>query len=181
MGKDTVGAMLMRQHNLPRRAFAQAVKQVVTDCFGFSADDIEKWKTEATNAPGLLVSMRETLQRVGDGFREIRPSVWIDMALSSPDTSGVFCDVRYLNEARALKQRNATLVLVGRSSALNDDANPSEASLRPLIAWFLAHTRDHLVFIANVPDAPPEAKAFDWFVRNDESLHDLEAAVGRIR
>lgn len=180
MGKDTVGSMLAVRYGLKKRAFAHAVKRVVVECFGFDMSDIEYWKTRNTKPPGLDVTMRETLQRVGDGFRVIKPSVWIDMALGASDTSGVFCDVRYMNEAQELKRRGALLVLIGRTDALNRDANASESSLRPMIEWFLTHTHEPLVDIRHVQHAPSDVYVFDWFVRNDGDVATLGRSLESI-
>lgn len=179
-GKDTLGAMLRDlDPSLVRRAFAHDVKRVVSETFGYSLDAIEEWKTRPEDAPGLEMPMRRVLQLVGDSFRTVDPDVWVRRALR--DTTGVFCDVRYNNELRALASHGAVCVLVARSGARNADPSPSEACLRPVIDWFLASTEAPLVRVADLPQAPPErARMFHWFVRNDGSLEALRHAAERI-
>ena len=78
-----------------------------------------------------------------------------------------------MNEVSALKERGATLVLIGRTVALSDDPNPSEAVMRPLIQWFLEHTSESLVKISTLDSVPDGGRIFDWFVRNDGDLAQL--------
>ena len=177
MGKDTVGQMLASRAQVPRRAFAADVKELTRELFG--VDDIEGWKCREETPPGMIVPMRRALQMVGDGMRQIQPTVWIERAMArAPE--GVFCDVRYTNEAAEIRRRGGIVVLVGRSRLLNDDPNASEAHLRELLDWFLTHTSESCVRVASLVDVPEAGRSFDWFVRNDGSLDELEAAVGRV-
>lgn len=173
MGKDTVGDIIASHTGLQKRAFAAAVKELTRTLF--QINDIEEWKCRNEPPPGMIVTMRHALQIVGDGMRQISPSIWVDHAMADP--MGIFCDVRYANEARAIREHGGTLVLIGRSLCLNDDTNPSEAHLRPIIAWFLTNTRDPCVRISQVRNLPEHAASFDWFVRNDMSIDDLQNAV----
>lgn len=180
MGKDTVGQMIVRTRtDLCTRAFATPVKAVLCKTFGVSTTFIEEWKVKNELAPSMHVTMRQALQTVGDGLRTIRSSVWIDLALDGVD-GGVFCDVRYVDEARALRARGATLILVGRTTMINDDCNPSEAMLRDTIHWFLHNTRRRCVRVEALGNVPSIGKEFDWFIRNDGSLEELQAAVDSV-
>lgn len=179
MGKDTFGEMLMARTGLPRRAFGDDVKAVVVDTFGVDIAFVEKWKPLPEPPPGMHLSMRKLLQLVGDGFRTADPEVWVRRARRH--ATGVFCDVRYENELECIATRGGVCVLIGRTSALSADASPSEACLRPLIEWFLAHTTDALVRVADCAEAPEAARRrFRWFVRNDASVDALRALADAI-
>ena len=180
MGKDTVGDIIMARTGMSKRAFATAVKTLTSDLFNVSLSDIEMWKCKSENAPGMNVTMRAALQMVGDGMRQISPSVWVDKAMDDP--RGIFCDVRYSNEARAIRSKGGFTILVGRSACLNNASNESEAHLRPIISWFLYNTSNTTVRISEL-DAnriPQGAADFNWFIRNDASLDALESAVETI-
>ena len=179
MGKDTLGAMLARHFALETRSFGAAVKRIVSTTFDVSNETIETFKCAKEPAPGMRMPMRRVLQLVGDGFRSVNPNVWVQLALRE-HTDGVFCDVRYENEARTIRARGGTIVLIGRSSALSDDPNPSEACVRPHVEWFLAHTSEPLVDIATLESAPEAMRMYDWFVRNDDDLISLEETAKRL-
>ena len=173
MGKDTLGGMIASETGLSTRAFATGVKELTRDLFGIQ--DIDAWKCRSDNPPGMMVTMRRALQLVGDGMRQISPSIWVDRALADP--SGIFCDVRYANEAQEIRRRGGILILIGRSALLNDDPNPSEAYLRPIIAWFLENTTDACVCISKLRECPHGATDFDWFLRNDATVQDLKMSL----
>lgn len=177
MGKDTLGDMIKSFTGLNKRAFATAVKALTCELFGI--EDIETWKCVDAHPPGLIVPARTALQMVGDGMRQISPSVWVDRAMADP--IGIFCDVRYANEAQAIRKHGGILMLMGRSACLNDDDNASEAYLRPIIAWFLANTVGPCVRISDLRSHIPNGAAdFDWFIRNDASRDHLEDAMRRV-
>lgn len=174
MGKDTLGELLMERTNLPRRAFGDDVKRVVSDTFCLDLDFVEKWKIRTENPPGLNIPMRKLLQLVGDGFRSADPYVWVRRATYS---TGIFCDVRYDNEIEYLSSQGAVRILIGRDTSLGTDTSPSETCLRPLVEWFLANTTASVVRVRDVPDAPERAvRSFDWFVRNDGQIGSLQKA-----
>ena len=180
MGKDSLGEAFRRVlPALRHRSFASAVKWLLAQTFQVDLSFIEAWKVKADTPPGFEVSMRQALQTVGDGLRTIRASVWVDTALNE-GVDGIFTDVRYINEAQTLRAHGGVLILIGRTVALSDDPNPSESSLRPLLEWFLTHTNGNCVHIAGVMNAPRDAAQFDWFVRNDGELANLELAVKTI-
>src|SRR5262252_270201 len=64
-----------------RTAFANAVKQVFEDSFGVDRAFVEKWKRIPEPPPGLKMNVRKGLQFIGDGFRQIKENIWIEIAL----------------------------------------------------------------------------------------------------
>ena len=162
MGKDTFGDSLASALGMQRRAFADAVREVVATTF------------EATHDVARLT------RTVSDALQEL---AWIECAMRDP--RGVFCDVRFRDEVRALRDRNGVTVLVARPSAIVSDATFSESALRSVTTWFLAQTegkqyglfrREDLLAqrAAGQPwsEPPDDAKLFDWYVRNDGTLDD---------
>ncbi len=173
MGKDTLGTLIRtRFPTLERRAFGDAVKEVLCSTFDVDLWFVEKWKRSPEIPPNFDVTMRQALQTVGDGFRTIRSSVWVDMALQHANT-GIYCDVRYFNEAAALHRLGGLVILIGRSDALNDASNPSEATFGDIIRWFMQNTSENVVDVRKMASPPEEARCFDFFIRNDGSIDEL--------
>lgn len=190
MGKDTLSDYLVKLLNEPyraeywtRTAFARGVKKVFGETFDRSFNFIEEWKVKPEPPPGFEMSVRKSLQFIGDGFRQIRPSIWIDLALRG-DEPRIISDVRYINEFRRIHEEGGLNILVGRTEKINDDPNPSESQIKPYVEWCLRNFSDSVVFNpgdSNTPDQPAHMGLFDIFIRNDRSLDefykDIEANV----
>lgn len=144
-GKDTVAAGL-GEVGWQRLAFADQVRAVLElmdpmvghglDCEPLSAA-LAWWGgwEGIKGAPGVGVEIRGLLQRLGDGNRRIDPDVWwrpvlADAArLRSTGVDVVISDVRYRNEAEAIRAAGGTLVRVLRPGAVYDDLHVSEVEL----------------------------------------------------
>lgn len=139
-GKDTVADhladVLNKETNVKfkRSAFAGAVKKVFKDTFGKDLGFIERWKRINSPPPGFAKNMREALQFIGDGFRQIKPDIWLEIAMRDKDPR-VISDARYLNEANAIKQEGGFNIMIWRPGHENNDPNLSEAQIKPLIDW----------------------------------------------
>lgn len=193
MGKDTLADYLAKQLNARaqgrvgfhasnlwgRVAFADNVKKVYQDTFDRTRDFIELWKTDPEAPPGFDMNVRKSLQFIGDGFRKICPTIWMDLVFRRATTPVIISDVRYVNEFVRVKEEGGLNILVGRTDKLSDDPNGSEAQIRPYCQWCL----DTFSAIAPVnvigkgglrdPGDVPEINKFDLFVRNDGTIEDL--------
>lgn len=158
-GKDSVAAHLMRR-GFTRVAFASPVRDILMHMNplvtrdGLRLRDLveaQGWDTAKRQFP----EVRELLQRLGAGVRAaLGESVWLDHALRRVDAlSGpvVVSDVRYRNEALALRSRNFLLVLVQRPGVGPANSHQSEV------------------------DIPVELA--DAVLSNDGSIPELHAAV----
>lgn len=70
-----------------------------------------------TIIPGLDISRRELMQRVGDGLRQtVDNSVWVKATLNNfrPNENIIITDVRYPNELDVIKERGGILIRVIR-------------------------------------------------------------------
>lgn len=144
-GKDTLAdylanrlnTLLIREPYIPwkRIGFAHAVKKVFMDSFNVSWDFIEEWKRKDEAPPGFDKNIRKSLQFIGDGFRQIRSNIWIETAFRE-NVPKIISDVRYLNEARAIRAHGGLTVLVWRPGYENNDPNPSESQIKPTVDWF---------------------------------------------
>lgn len=185
-GKDTLAdrlqsALALRGKVWDRTALADNVKDVICKTFGVTRAFVEEWKVKNEPPPGFDMTIRQALQFVGDGFRKIKPTIWMDLRFSGTRPQ-IISDVRYIDELRRVKKEGGLNILVGRPDKLNDDPNGSEAQIRPYVARALEHCKGKSVFMHNeMPYCAelPEFDLFDLFVRNDGTLLEFEAVIDR--
>lgn len=170
-GKDLASDRLALTLGLSRGAFATGVKQVFCEYFGVDLAFVERWKVVDEPPPGFLVSVRKSLQFIGDGFRSIKDDVWIERLFSQYPEEVVISDVRYRNELVAVREHGGVNVLIYRPGFLNDDPNGSEAQIRPFVEYFLKTGREGRV------DASGDFGLVDFFVVNDSGIDEFHAKI----
>jgi hypothetical protein len=158
-----------------RGAFANAVKDTFCDAFGVTREFIEKWKRNPEPPPGFKVTVRKGLQNIGDGFREIVEDIWIQIALRDKSKKQIISDGRYINEAKAVFDGGGVNILVYRPGYLNDDPNPSESQIRPIVEWFRDNHPEGEV--KNIKNAPYGCQFYHYFLINDGNLDDLKNKI----
>lgn len=154
------------------RGFATAVKQTVSDVFGISYREIDKWKLEGTNPPDWQVDMRTALQMVGDGLRQIKESVWIDKVLQDYT---IIQDGRYYNEALAIKNAGGKNYLIIRPDKINDSTHPSESWCGALAKYALSSPviPEHSPINPHYDATWKGLQLFDGIVMNDGDIYKL--------
>ena len=202
-GKDSLSDYLAkrlneRQHNdhvklWNRIGFAHAVKKVFMDTFDVSWDFIEEWKRKDEPPPGFDLPVRKCLQFIGDGFRKMKSNIWIEIGLRA-DRNIIISDIRYNNEAKAIRKADGINVLVWRPGFENNDPNPSESQIKPTVNWFVKSGMEGDVRVSSVPKICYEQwgengaiktghavegfpSLFDFFIRNEGTLEDLYRKV----
>lgn len=168
-GKDTVGAYLRDNHGFTRLAFADTLKRfalAINPIVDATLHDGEvqlcrlydelsagqfDWEAAKENP-----EVRALLQRIGtEGGRNVLgENVWVDATLSGVDPhadSWVITDVRFPNEAAAIKGRGGLVWRVERVGTEPVNAHPSETAL---------------------DDYP-----FDALIENNGTLEDLHSRV----
>ena len=156
-----------------RDAFANAVKKVFTDSFGLDKDFIEKWKRSNEIPPGFLKPVRQSLQFIGDGFRQIKDEIWIDIALRDKNRI-ILSDARYINEAKKVREEGGIIILLHRPGYLNDDPNPSESQIRPIVEFCINNIDEgpmpNFAYLKSKfgQDLPEGIQYYDYFMVNDE-------------
>lgn len=180
-GKDTVCDYLFdklpKDQNWARSAFANAVKDTFCNSFQVSREFIEKWKRIPEPPPGFSLPIRQALQNIGDGFRKIIPTIWIDVALRSTKNL-IISDGRYINEAIAVKNKNGLNILIYREGFLNDDPNPSEAQLKPFLEWAAANLESGPIDLTDCENYPKDLEHFHYFLKNtnkERLYNDVDA------
>jgi hypothetical protein len=156
-GKDTAASFLMgRPHNFIRLAFADKLKIGCKAIFGLTDSQVFGQDKDKIDRYWNLTP-REILQRVGtECFRNTFDSdIWVKAALREVDAKWydyVITDVRFPNEATAIKALGGRVFCISRANAPGlSMAHVSESALR---------------------DWP-----FDGVIENNGSLEDLRVAV----
>jgi len=198
MGKDTLADHLIERLNKKinegwpnvhpidptpfwkRVAFADNVKKVYQDTFSRDRPFIEEWKVKPEPPPGFDMTVRKSLQFIGDGFRKIKSTIWLDLVFKETDPI-IISDVRYINEFLRVKEAGGMNILVGRTDKLSEDPNGSEALIRPYVKWCL-DTFDgvdvaSLENYRSMSGAPQHMDKFDLFVKNDGTIEDLHKTI----
>ena len=182
-GKDTVGGFLRDEANFTQLAFADPIKRIAMDLYGFSyAQCFGTTADKETVDPRYGFSPRHAMQQIGtEMFRRLYEPTWVDYAKTTIDRAlagqnplihshqakaflptslvardpsrWVLTDVRYPNEAEAIRRWGGTVWKVVRPSILEglDDTHTSETSVDLI-------EPDHLIV-------------------NDGTLEDLRAKV----
>lgn len=133
-GKSTAADYLTLWHGYHQFAFAGALKHVVQTVFPFTDSQMTCGKEVVDPRCGR--SPRWCLQHLGTAFREAWPEVWIwnlrreilDFLALNGQRPIVVTDVRFEDEAEALKKMGAVLVRIERSEGLRmagRDARPT--------------------------------------------------------
>lgn len=175
-GKDTLCDYLIsklqkkgKKQFWQRSAFANAVKDTFCSSFGYTREFVEEWKRKDEKPEGLNCTVRQALQKIGDGFREIKSDIWIDLALRN-DGGLIISDGRYLNEAKKVREKKGINILIYRSGFINDDPNPSEANLKPFVEYCRDTIPDGKILHSCLVRYPDGLEYFDVFIRNDSDL-----------
>ena len=160
-----------------RRAFALPVKEIFCQSFDVDMEFVEKWKRIPEPPPGFLMPVRQALQFIGNGYRQIKESIWIDLALRDKTRNLIISDSRYINEAKAVRDNNGVNFLLLRPGYINDDPNPSEAELRPMVEYCSKRVKEGPINHADYKDAPEGLQYYDYFLVNDGTLADFKKKI----
>lgn len=136
-GKDTFAKRLVDQHGFTRMAFADNVRKVA-----LAIDPIIGWVDGPVRLSTLVglggwepakefPEVRRILQRIGtEGIRSLQPDFWIRQVLDHmPDGPVVITDVRFPNEADAIKMAGGVVIRVNRPGLFSDDQHSSESAM----------------------------------------------------
>lgn len=169
-GKDTIASLLVEEHGFLRAGFADALRE-----FAYAANPIVKAIAGSLGGRTSLAylryadlvdkvgyegakqlpEVREFLQRVGTeaGRRVLGEDIWVETAMNrlEPDKNYVFTDVRFPNEAGAVRDRGGVVWRVTRPGFGPVNGHPSETAL--------------------------DDYNFDRHIENDGTLDDLRRAV----
>lgn len=193
-GKDTLADKLadvlnanIHDDNLwHRTAFANNVKKVYMETFGVDLKFIEKWKTNSECPPGFDMNVRKSLQLIGDGFRQIKNDIWMDLVFKT-NRRNIISDTRYINEFKRTKQEQGINIIIIRPDFFNDDESPSESQIKPYCEYAFSKMTSRSCDFLDLRHITKEYEEenslikdfhhFDFAIRNDEGLDELYSVI----
>jgi hypothetical protein len=171
-GKTTIGNHLADKYDFRHCPFADPMKEAVAALWGITRKEVDDYKEEPGEIPLVEVHItisdkyvytytwREHLQRFGTnmGRRVLGEEIWIDQLFEGQNWSDgdhiVISDVRFDNEAEALKRVGGWIIQVVRPDLVDDDEHESEDGIDP----------DNI----------------DYVIINDDSLEHLQECVDEV-
>lgn len=142
-GKSSVARHLCKQHGARPISFAEPLKYMAIDIWGFSEEQVfgeADIKEKADDRTGIVP--RWAMKKLGQAARDhLGSTVWIDRVLAQLDTPGLYVieDVRYLNEAQMITELGDTPYISMQGHVLrlhcadsvstDDGIHPSEAEV----------------------------------------------------
>ena len=117
VGKSTASAYLTSRYNFKELAFASPLKKAVASIFGFSDEQLCGHLKEEIDEYWHL-SPRDVLQRFGTDLcrAQFGDDIWVKTLFRQLDPSAdvVISDVRFPNEAQAIKDHGGILINIIR-------------------------------------------------------------------
>lgn len=137
-GKSTAAQYLAHHYGFRQDSYAGPIRAFVASMLGWSAQELEDRKEEPLPWLGGLTP-RYLMQHVGTqwGREMIHPDLWVLAALRRAQgtlAAGypvLFSDVRFANEAQAIRERGGKVIRVNRAGLESTDDHASE---RPIPA-----------------------------------------------
>lgn len=136
-GKSTVARLLSEATGYEVRSFADKLKDVCCVLSGCTREDLENYDFKENKLvpeylkPYCLNAQKPTfrafLQHFGtDIMRSFSDNIWIDSTLGNDSDNVIVSDVRFLNEAKAIKDRGGIVIKVVRGGVVASDKHQSE-------------------------------------------------------
>lgn len=173
-GKDTFAGTLIERHAYARIALADPLREAayaldpIVGTFPLTVDGtlrVDQWRySEVVDALGYekakdyVPEVRRVLQRLGtESIRAIDDEFWIKAAFSKIDalreagTPVIVTDVRYPNEADAIKAAGGYLIRIVRKLPSDGDSHASENALDEYATDLVIHnngSREDLAYYA---------------------------------
>lgn len=159
-GKSTAARILSREFRFARKPIAYPLKAMVA-ALGVDREILEGSREDKEKALYVLggKSARYALQRLGDwGWEQMSPNFWLDIWSRNVErldgVNIVADDIRYPNEAQAIRDLGGIIIRLWRTGA-GDRINPG-------------HSSEQMDFEPDV------------LIENDGNEEDLEAALRRV-
>lgn len=140
-GKDTLADLLVEHFGFTKLAFADPMREMaaaIDPVVGFTDDgpirytDAIEWHGY-TDAKVMYPEVRQFLQRLGtEGGREVLgQNIWVDAAMERAQAHRrvVFSDLRFRNEAQAVKDAGGKNIHIDRPGVKAANDHPSEHDL----------------------------------------------------
>lgn len=143
-GKSTVTNMLSEMLGYETHSFADKLKDVTCILSGCTREDLENYDFKENElVPDYLKpyclnadkpTYRAFLQRFGsEVMRGVNDNIWIDCTLSNCGENAIISDVRFPNEAKAIKARGGIVIKVVRPDVKASDSHQSETRIDEIV------------------------------------------------
>lgn len=136
-GKDTAADYLVNVHGFKKMSWADPLKSACKAVFDWTDDHVYGDLKEVVD-PRWGMTPRHVLQHVGtELFRAWIPDVWIRSTLLriTSEDKVVIPDVRFPNEAQAVKDAGGIVLLVDRPYLNIEDSHASEVAMDNYGQW----------------------------------------------
>ena len=129
-GKDTLANGLASALSLPCDSFAAPLRQLVASLLGLSLHELDSRKEDAIDWLAELTP-RHLMQTAGTewGRDRVHPELWVRSLFARLPEGGLVPDVRFANEARAIRRRGGVVIRVNRPGHRSSDPHASEQPL----------------------------------------------------
>jgi hypothetical protein len=154
-GKDTVADYLVTKHGYTKVSFASILKNMLATC---GLPEPQNRGDKEKNYEGFEFSFRDAAQKLGTEWgRSLDQDIWVKLTMNGleQDKKFVFSDVRFENEATAIRDKGLLVHLRGRQVDLGGlSTHASEAGVA--------------------------SQGRDWIITNTGSMEDLYSVVDRM-
>ena len=172
-GKDTFASTLVAEKDFTRFAFADPLKNAalhLNPLIGLVPMPGRLYPWEPVRLRDYVESVgwesakecfevRRTLQELGLAMRQIEEDFWLDATMDrvfSHEGDAVITDVRFPNEADAIRHSGGTILRIVRPGQVHNDSHPSENALNDYVADVTIRNDSSLDALAE------EARQFNW-------------------
>jgi len=146
-GKSTAGEFLARNYGFHHTSFAEPMRRFAMDLFRMNELQLEALKEQPLPMLDYKVTPREFMQKLGTEFaREmIHPDLWVRACLMriDPKRPTVVSDVRFANEAHAIRAMGGKIIQVRRRGQERTDGHASEAGIESALIDHLLDNDGH--------------------------------------
>lgn len=151
-GKTTATDKLAKMLSYDVRSFATKLKEMICLFTGCSMEDLDSYSFKENEiVPEYLWpycsndkhTYRSLLQGFGDMMRDKNPNIFIDSVLYDNPTNLIISDCRFLNEAKAIKDRGGIIVRVVRDN-VEQDYHKSETEIKEIEPDYIVYNNRSL-------------------------------------
>jgi hypothetical protein len=136
-GKGAIGDWFQREFDAQVISFADPMREALTALFGFPRNAWEDREWKEAPLPMIGKSPRQLMQTFGTdwGRNMVNPDLWVSQVIGRWRASGcvltVVPDVRFDNEAMAIRQAGGVMLQVDRPGVLEVASHSTEAGISP--------------------------------------------------